>query len=255
MPGHYMFFSSIFKNFLVASIFLRHIVAGSYYHRGHQTGEAVPSSLDFHPGLVSRNSFTEASPLLPINGDYALVSEQFASSPSLDDSDDIRSIIGAESDGCSSTATQLTNNMRRVKREKGICDATQGTKKPDPNTRPDQQQLGGQENDGKTTTSSKKSPSPPLPRPFRSGGADELCLSIGSYYRVCAPAYIESRVHFIILNIDQCRPCMSIPAIYSPFSPERYVKVHRTSDLNRQKVKGRLFITNQFRLHSYWPRL
>lgn len=213
-----MFPSSLFKIFVLPSIFFLQVVTDSNHHRGHQTRGDVPLSLDLHPGLVSRNSFTEASPLLllPTNEDDALLPEQFASSPPLDDGGNVGSIIGVESHGCSSTATQLSNKMRRVKREKGICDAIQGTKKSDPTTRPGQQQRGGQENDGRPTPSSNKSPSPPLPRLFRNEGADELCLSFGSYYRVCAPAYIESRTVFITLNLDQCRPCMSIPAHFPP---------------------------------------
>lgn len=212
-----MFPSSMFNSFVLPSIFFLHVVTDSNHHRGHQTRGDVPLSLDPHPGLVSRNSFTEASPLLllPTNEDDALLPEQFASSPPLDDGGNVGSIIGAESDECSSTATQLSNKMRRVRRGKGICDAIQGTKKSDPTTRPGQQQRGGQENDGRTTPSSKNSPSSSL---FRSGDVDELCLSFGSYYRVCAPAYIESRAVSITFNLDQCRPCMSIPAIFSPFS-------------------------------------
>lgn len=233
-----MFPSSMFKIFVLQSVFSLQVVTDSDHHRGHQTPGDVPLSLDSHPGLVSRNSFTEASPLLlfPTNEDDALLPERFASNPRLDDGGSVGSIIEAESDGCSSTATQLSDKMRRVKREKGICDAIQGTKKSDPTTRPGQQQRGRQEDDGGTTPSSKNSPSPPLAQPFRSGGADELCLSFGSYYRVCAPAYRESRTVFITLNLDQCRPCMSISAIFSPFSPH----------LNRQKVEGRLVMTNKF---------
>lgn len=227
-----MFPSLMFKIFVLPSIFfLQVVVTDSNHHRGHQPRGDVPLSLDSHPGLISRNSFTEASPLplLPTNEDDALLlPEQFASSPPLDDGGSVGSIIGAESDGCSSTVTQLSNKMRRVKREKGICDAIQGTKKSDPTTPPGQQPRGGQENAGGTTPSSKKSPSPPLARPFRSGGADELCLSFGSYYRVCAPAYRESRTVFITLNLDQCRPCMSISAIFSPFSSQKLAEVQGT---------------------------
>lgn len=237
-----MFPSSMFKIFVIPSIFFLQVVTDSNHHRGLQTRGDVPLSLDSHPGLVSRNSITEASPLLllPTNEDDALLPERFASSLPLDDGGSVGSIIGAESDGCSSTATQLSNKMRRVKREKGICDAIQGTKKSDPTTRAGQQQRGGQENDGGTTPSSKNSPSSPLPRPFRSGDADELCLSFGSYYRVCAPAYIESRTVFMTLNLDQCRPCMSISAIFSPLGPSKTCKCAWYMDLNSQKSKAGL---------------
>lgn len=222
-----MFLSSTFKLFVLPSIFFCHVVADSNYHRGYQTGGDVPSSLDLNPFLASRNGFTEASPILPTNGDNALLSEQFASSPSLDNGGNFGPIIGAESDGCSSTSTQPSNKMRRVKREKGICNAIQGSKKSDPITRPGQQQREGQKNDAENTPSSKTSPSPPLPQPLEIGGADELCLSFGSYYRVCAPAYIGSRILFNTLNLDQCRPCMSIPAIYSPYSRQNHKRVPR----------------------------
>lgn len=222
-----MFLSSTFKLFVLPSIFSCHVVAGSNYHRGHQTGGDVPSSLGFNPYLASRSSFTEASPILPTNGDNAPLSEQFASSPSLDNDGNSGPILGAESDGCSSTATQHSNKMRRIKREKEICNAIQGTEKSYPITRPGQQQRGRQKNDGRNTPSSKTSPSPPLPRPLEIGGADELCLSFGSYYLVCAPAYIGSRILFITLNLDQCRPCMSIPAIYSPYSRQNHKRVPR----------------------------
>lgn len=233
-------FPSIFKIFVLPSIFILHVVTDSNHHRGHQTRGDVPLSIDSHPGLVSRNSFTEASPLilLPTNEDGALLPEQFASSPPLDDGGNVGSIIGAESDGCSSTATQLPNKMRRVKREKGICDAIQGTEKSDPTTRPGQQQRGGLENDGRTTPSSKKSPSPPLSRPLRNADADELCLSFGSYYRVCAPAYIESRTVFITFNLDQCRPCMSIPA-NSPPPPFLLKNMRRCIEHGSKQTKSR----------------
>lgn len=237
-----MFLSSLFKIFVVPSIFFRHVVADSNHHRGRQNGGDVPSSLDFHPDLATRNSFTEASPLLPTNGDDALLSEQFVSSPSLDNGGNVGPIIGAESDGCPSTPTQLSNKMRRVKRGEGICNAIQGTKKSDSITRPGQQQHGEQENTGRTTPSSKKPPSPPLPLPLKSGDADELCLSFGSYYRVCAPAYIESRILSITFNLDQCRPCMSIPAVYSPYSPQTHAKVPRTWILTDKKSKAGLFV-------------
>lgn len=223
-----MFPPLMFKIFMLLSIFFHHVVADPNHLHGHQIGGDVPSSLDLHPGLVSRNSFTEASPLLPTNEDNALLPKKIASSPSVDDGGDVGVIIGAENDECSSTATQLSGKMRRVKREKGICDAIQGMKKSDSITRPGQQQRGGQDSDGRTTPSSKNLPTPPLPRPFRSGGADELCLRFGFYYRVCAPAYIGSRIFVTTFNLDQCRPCMSISANFSPFSSQRHAKVHRT---------------------------
>lgn len=211
-----MFSSSIFKILVLLSIYSRHVIADSNPNPTLQTGDHLPSSLDIHQDLGPRN------PLLPTNEDSALLlSEQAGNLSSLDNEDNAGSLIGAESDGCSSTTTQLSNKMRRVKRDKGICDAD--TKKSDPITQPGQEQRGGQDDNGRTTPSSKKSPSPqPFPRPLKGGGADELCLSLGFYYRVCAPAYLESKILSITYNLDQCRPCMSFqPFLSYPIPPQK----------------------------------
>lgn len=212
-----MFSSSTFKTFVLLSILLRHVIGNSNPHPALQTGSDLPSSLDLHSDLSSRNDFADAP---SSNAEYAiLLSEQASSLSPLDNGENVGSLVGAESDGCSSSTstTQLSNKMRRrVKRDKGICDATQDTNQPDPITQPDQEQRGRQGNDGKNNPSSKNSPSmKPSPRPLKNGGADELCLSHGFFYRVCAPAYLESKIHLTNYNLDQCRPCRSFSP--SPF--------------------------------------
>lgn len=205
-----MFSSSMFKISVFLLIFLRHVIADSNPDPGLEIGGDLPSSVDLNPDVSSRNRFTDASPSLPTNAEHALLlSEQASSLSPLENSDNVGSLIGAKNDGCSSAAARLSNKIRRVKRDKGICDAIQDTKKSDPITQPGREQRGGQENDGEATPSSKQSPSPkPLPRPLKSGGADELCLSLGFYYQVCAPAYLESKIPLITYNLDQCRLCM-----------------------------------------------
>lgn len=150
--------------------------------------------------------------------------------------------------------------MRRAKRDKGICDAIQDTKKSDPILQPGQEQGGGQENDGRATPSSKNPQSPmpfPFPQPLKSGGADELCLSLASYYRVCAPAYLESKFLFITYNLDQCRPCMFFRLfLYYPI-PHKNAKCLCSMDLDRQEGKVNLItLTNRIpRLYSHGPRM
>lgn len=217
-----MFSYSSFEIVVLLSIFLRHVIAVSNPHPDFQTGSDSSSSLDLHPHLGFKDSSAEPAQTLPTNGDYAfLLSEQASSPLPLGNGDNTGSLIRAESDGCSSTPTQLSNKMRRAKRDKGVCDAIQDTKKSDPIIQPGQKQGGGQENDGRTTPSSKNSPSPiPIPQHLKSGGADELCLRLASYYRVCAPAYLESKTRFIH-DLDQCRPCMSFRLfLSSPIPPK-----------------------------------
>lgn len=160
----------MFEIFVLLSVFLRYVIADSNSHPDLQTRSDSSSSLDFHPDLGSRNRFTEPAPLLPTNGDYALLLSEQASSPfPLGNGDNTGSLISAESGGCSSAATQLSNKMRRAKRDKGICDAVQDTKKSDPIIQPGQEQGGEQENDGRTTPSSKNLPTPmPFPQLLKS---------------------------------------------------------------------------------------
>lgn len=210
-----MFSISMFKIFMLLSIFFHHVIADSSHHPSLQNRGDVLSSLDLNPDLGSSNSF-EASPLRPTSGNDALLSEQ-ASSPSLDNGDNSEPFIGAEGDECSPTAAQLPSKMRRAKRDKGICNADQNTKKSNPIAQPSQEQRGGQENNRRITPSSQNSPPPkPFPRPLENGGVDELCLARGFFYLVCAPTYLESRIVLINYNLDQCRPCMSTPQISFP---------------------------------------
>ena len=254
-----MFSSSIFEIFVFLSIFLRHVLADSNPHPDFQAGSDSSSSLDLHPDLGFKNPFAEPAPLLPTNGDYALLLSEQASSPfPHGNGENTGSLISAASDGCSSAATQLSNKMRRAKRDKGMCDAIQDTKKSDHIIQPDQEQGGGRENDGRTTPSSKNAPSPmPLSLPLKSGGADELCLSLASYYRVCAPAYLESKILFITYNLDQCRPCMSFRVFSSYPIPPKNVKCLCSKELDRQEAKVNLItLTNRIpRLCSHGPRM
>lgn len=249
----------MFEIFVLLSVFLRHVIADSNSHPDLQTGSDSSSSLDFHPDLSSRNRFTEPAPLLPTNGDYALLLSEQASSPfPLGNGDNTGSLISAESGGCSSAATQLSNKMEQAKRDKGICDAIQDTKKSDPILQPGQEQGGGQENDGWTTPSSKNLPTPmPFPQPLKSGGADELCLSLASYYRVCAPAYLESKIFSTTYNLDLCRPCMSFRPFLSYPIPPKNAKCLCSIELDRQEAKVSLFtLSNRIpRLYSYGPRM
>lgn len=254
-----MFSSSIFEILVFLSIFLRRVIADSNPHPDLQTGSDSSSSLDLPPDLGSRNPSTEPAPLLPTNGDYALLLSEQASSPfPLANGDNTGSLIRAESDGCSSAATQLSNKMRRAKRDNGICDAIQDTKKSDPIIQPGQEQDGGQENNGRTTPSSKNLPSPiPFPQPLKSGGADELCLSLASYYRVCAPAYLERKILFTTYDLDQCRPCMSFCLFISYPIPPKNAKCLCSMDLDRPEAKVNLItLTNRIpRLYSHGPRM